>query len=95
MAEYEKETSTSTVFLAFLAGAALGAGFALLAAPRTGREMRDTISDLTDDAVTKIKQYASDVQSKLSSSVETGREMLRERKASVSSAVEEGRASMQ
>ena len=95
MEEQENTTNASTVFLAFLAGAALGAGFALLAAPKTGKELRDTLSDLTDDAVNKVKEYATDAQNKLNATLEAGREMIKEKKTSVSSAIEEGRASMQ
>ena len=55
MANDEHGTSAGTVFLSFLAGAAVGAGLALLYAPKTGKELREKIGELTDDAVGKIK----------------------------------------
>ena len=54
MADDERGVSAGTVFLSFLAGAAVGAGLALLYAPKTGPELRAKIKDLTDDAVDKI-----------------------------------------
>ena len=97
MAQLDKESEAkgSGVFLSFLAGAALGAGFALLAAPKSGKEMRDTISDLTDDAVSRIKQYASDAQAKLTSAMESGREMMKEKQSSVSAALDAGKSVME
>ena len=41
MANDDQGTSASTIFLSFLAGAAVGAGLALLYAPKTGRELRE------------------------------------------------------
>jgi len=41
----ERNASGSTILLAFLAGAAAGAVIALLTAPKSGREMRESVSD--------------------------------------------------
>ncbi|HYS03947.1 MAG TPA: YtxH domain-containing protein [Candidatus Dormibacteraeota bacterium] len=46
-------SSTTGLVLAFLAGAVSGAVVALLTAPRSGRETRDRIKDLTRDAAGK------------------------------------------
>jgi len=64
MAQDENGVSVSTVLVSFLAGAALGAGLALLYAPKDGRQIRRQIADLADDAVDKIKEYAKDAQEK-------------------------------
>ncbi|HJV35146.1 YtxH domain-containing protein [Geomonas sp.] len=42
--------------LAFLAGAAVAAGAALLFTPRTGREIREKLGEARDEALDKIKQ---------------------------------------
>ncbi|HJV66613.1 MAG TPA: YtxH domain-containing protein [Geomonas sp.] len=42
--------------LAFLAGAAVAAGAALLFTPRTGREVREKLGEARDEALDKIKQ---------------------------------------
>ena len=91
MAQDDNGVSASTVLVSFLAGAALGAGLALLYAPRSGREMRDQIGDLTDDAVDKIKEYAKEAQDKIKATLEEGKETIMEKKSILSSAIEAGR----
>ncbi len=86
--------STSTVLVSFLAGAALGAGLALLYAPKSGRDTRDQISDLTDDAVDKIKEYAKEAQDKIKTAMEEGKETLKEKKSILSSAIEAGKEAL-
>src|ERR1700687_1837349 len=95
MADDDKGVNASTVFLSFLAGAAVGAGLALLVAPKTGKELREKISGLTDDAVTKIKDYASEAQSKITAPLEDGKELLKEKKSIITSAIEAGKDAME
>lgn len=52
-----RETSGSTVALAVLAGAAIGAAMALMLAPRTGRDMRRVIRKRADG----LRQTAGNV----------------------------------
>ena len=51
----DRGVCAGTVLVSFVAGAAIGAGLALLYAPKSGREIREDIVDLTEDAVDKIK----------------------------------------
>ncbi len=95
MADEEKGIGAGTVFLSFLAGAAVGAGIALLYAPKTGREMRENIKDLTDDAVNKIKEYTREAQEKVKSTIEGGKEVFAEKKSIISSAIEAGKEAME
>jgi gas vesicle protein len=95
MANDEHGSSAGTVFLSFLAGAAVGAGLALLYAPKTGKELREKISDLTDDAVGKIKEYASEAQEKIKSTIEDGKEVISEKKSIIASAIEAGKEAME
>ncbi len=95
MAQDDNGVSASTVLVSFLAGAALGAGLALLYAPKSGREMRDQIGDLTDDAVDKIKEYAKEAQDKIKATLEDGKETIMEKKSILSSAIEAGREAIQ
>lgn len=53
--------------LAFVAGAAAGAGIALLLAPKSGREMRQDISEKATELTQKLQQTANDLTSKLQS----------------------------
>ena len=95
MANDDQGTSASTIFLSFLAGAAVGAGLALLYAPKTGRELREKIGELTDDAVGKIKTYANEAQDKIKSTIEDGKEVIREKKSILTTAIEAGKEAME
>lgn len=95
MSEDNNNISTGTVLLSFFAGAAVGAGVALLLAPKTGEELRGKIKELADDAVDKIKDYASEAQDKIKSSIEDGKEMLLEKKSIIASAIEAGKEAME
>ncbi len=95
MANDDHGSCVSTVFLSFLAGAAVGAGMALLVAPKTGKELREKIADLTDDAVSKIKDYASEAQSKITATLEEGKEIIKEKKSIITSAIEAGKEAME
>jgi gas vesicle protein len=95
MADEERGTSVGTVLLSFLAGAAVGSGLALLFAPKTGKEVREQIKELTDDAVGKIKDYARDAQEKIKTTYEDGKELLKEKKTIISSAIEAGKEAIE
>jgi gas vesicle protein len=87
--------SASTVLVSFLAGAALGAGLALLYAPKSGRETREQIADLADDAADRIKEYAKEAQDKIKTALEEGKETIMEKKSILSSAIDAGREAIQ
>lgn len=95
MAKETEGACAGTIFLAFMAGAAVGTGLALLYAPKTGKELRDKISDMTDDAVDKIKTYVTEAQDKLKTSLDEGKEMLKEKKSILASALEAGKEAME
>lgn len=91
----EQGVSAGTVLVSFVAGAAIGAGMALLYAPKSGREMRENILDLTEDAVDKIKEYAKEAQEKIKTAIDEGKETIVEKKSVLASAIEAGREAMQ
>lgn len=90
----ENGIGTGSVLLSFLAGAAVGVGAALLLAPKTGEELRGDIKDLTDDTISKIKEYANEAQEKIRASYEDGKEMVLEKKSVITSAIEAGKQAM-
>jgi gas vesicle protein len=47
--------SEQAALLAFLAGAAVAAGAALLFTPKTGREVREKLGEAKDEALEKLK----------------------------------------
>lgn len=91
----EKGVSTGTVLVSFVAGAAIGAGLALLYAPKSGIEMRENLTDLAEDALDKIKEYTKEAQEKIKSALDEGKESLEEKKSVLAAAMEAGREAMQ
>lgn len=85
-----EETETTTTMgtglgvLLFAAGALIGAGVALLYTPRTGRELRERVSGMTGDAMTRFKEMKTGAQEKIRSSLAKGKEMAEEKAASYS-----------
>ena len=47
--------SEQAAFLAFLTGAAVAAGAALLFTPKTGREVREKLAEAKEEALDKLK----------------------------------------
>jgi len=95
MSSDDRGTSLATVVVSFLAGATIGSGLALLFAPKTGKEIREQIKDMTDDAVDKIREYARDAQDKIKSAYESGKEAVMEKKSIITSAIEAGKEAME
>ena len=79
------------VILAFVLGGLVGAGIALLTAPRTGKETREKIMEFTDETRKKASEYAGQVKDKFSSAVEHGKEFVEEKKSLISSAIDAGK----
>jgi gas vesicle protein len=95
MADNDNGVGAGAVILAFLAGAAVGAGVALLVAPKTGPELRGKLKNMTDDAIGKIKEYTSEAQEKIKSTIEDGKDLINEKKSILSSAIEAGKEAME
>jgi gas vesicle protein len=83
--------STGSVFMSFLLGGLVGAGFALLLAPQSGRETRQKIRELTDDVKEKAVGYAGDVKEKITGGIDKGKELYEEKKSMISTAIEAGK----
>lgn len=81
--------STTAEVVSFSAGALVGAGLALLYTPKTGHEMREKVSDVTGDAISKMKGLTTEVQDKLNRNLRRGREYAEEKVSELSSNVEE------
>lgn len=87
----------------FLLGALVGAGVALLLAPRAGdatremigdsaRRVRDRVLDAVDDAVDAAEARAEEARAELTDHVHSARDAVRRRTRQVVDAVEAGRA---
>jgi gas vesicle protein len=79
------------IILSFFVGGLVGAGVALLLAPRAGKETRERIRELADDVREKAEEYAGQVKSKATTAVEKGKELFEEKKSVFSKAIEAGK----
>ena len=91
----EKGIPAGTAVMSFMAGAAIGAGMALLFAPKSGCQLRETIGDLTENAIGKIKEYTREAQEKVKTAIDDGKEKIFEKKTIITSALEAGREAIQ
>ena len=80
-----------SIFLSFLLGGLVGAGFALLLAPQSGRETRQKIKDFTEDVTGKAKGYVEDVKGKITGGIEKGKGFYEEKKSIITTAIEAGK----
>ena len=80
-----------SIFLSFLLGGLVGAGFALLLAPQSGRETRQKIKEFTEDVKEKTMGYAGDVKEKVTGSIDKGKEFYEEKKSIITTAIEAGK----
>ena len=74
-----RHVSTTAEVVSFSAGAIVGAGLALLYAPKTGREMRAEVGDVTEDAITKMNEVTAEMQEKLNRNLRKGRDYAKEK----------------
>ena len=91
MADDCRDCGVGSVFLAFVLGAAIGGGLALLTAPRSGQETRDKIKDLADDTKDRLRTMADDAEARVKKAVEEGREILEEKKDLIQAAIKAGK----
>ena len=93
------ESSTSNLLLAFLGGAIVGAGVALLYAPQSGRRTRQKLRDFSEDA----EEYAREMLTKAEKGMEKaeergeewaqkGEDFIEEKKRQMKAAMDHGKA---
>ena len=86
---------------AFLLGGLLGAGFALLYAPKSGRETRKDITrtarrikketvHLVEDAIDSVNDFAGDMKDKVSDLIDRGKELSDDAKKEIIKNLEQG-----
>jgi len=78
--ELKDERRESSVLVPFLVGGIVGAGIALLLAPKSGKELRTDISDI-----------AATTRDRIASTVDKGKVLYEEGKSAVTGAVEAGK----
>lgn len=87
----EKKFGAGSVILSFFIGGLIGAGIALLVAPKSGAETRKQIKEFAEEAKDKAETYIEKVKEKASAAVEKGKEFIEKEKSIIKSAVEAGK----
>src|SRR5437870_13793974 len=101
MAAEDSGFSSGAVAFAFLAGAIIGAGAALLLAPQTGAETRKLLRDYAEKAEEEIRERLPEAKAMLDSAIEKGKDLVEkgkefvdDQKSLLSSAMDAGRTAM-
>lgn len=87
----EEGYGSGSILLSFLLGGIVGAGFALLMAPQSGRETRQRIKDFTEDVKGKAMDYVGDVKEKITTGIDKGKDIFEEKKSIITTAIEAGK----
>ena len=76
MMDYEGSNDTSAAIFAFLAGALIGAGVAMLLAPRSGAQTRQWLTDYADKAKDQMDTAIESGKEYLQAGIDRGKEYL-------------------
>jgi gas vesicle protein len=76
MSEQDSGFSADKVVCSFFVGGLIGAGVALLTAPKTGEETRRMIKDLAEEVKEKAKDYIDQAKGTAATYVEKGKDFL-------------------
>jgi len=91
MGNEECGRNCGAMLLAFFIGGLVGAGVALLLAPKPGQEARGKIKELVEDVKGKAETYVDQIKEKVVSTVEKGKEIVQEKKSIITTAIEAGK----
>ncbi len=83
--------STGSVLMSFLLGGIVGAGLALLFAPKSGSDTRQVIKEFAGDVKDKAQYYVEDVKGKVTTGLDRGKGYFEEKKSMMSSAFDAGK----
>lgn len=76
--------------ISFLVGGLVGAGVAMLLAPKSGKETREQIRGMAEEVKETTADYYERVKRTVVSALENGQELLEEKKDVITSAVQAG-----
>ncbi len=91
MKHEEGSFGAGPLIFSFFLGGLIGAGVALLFAPRSGKETREKIKEFAGEAKGKAEEVIEQVKGKVSTAVEKGKEVIEERKSILTTAIEAGK----
>jgi gas vesicle protein len=75
----------------FLVGLGIGSAFAILFAPKSGKETRDYIANKAKEANEYSRKKAQDLRERAEDTVERGKEMVTQTKEQIATAIDVGR----
>jgi gas vesicle protein len=91
MATEDNGFSAGAVGFAFLAGAVIGVGAALLLAPQSGAETRKLLKTYAEKAEEEMMEKAKEAKATLDTAIGQGRQFVNEKKAVLAAAFEAGK----
>lgn len=91
MATEDNGYSAGSVGFAFLAGAIIGMGAALLLAPQSGAETRKLLKTYAEKAEEEMLEKAKEVRATLDTTIEQGKQFIKEKKSGLTAAFEAGK----
>lgn len=94
MAAEDNGFSSGAVAFAFLAGAIVGAGAALLLAPQSGAETRKLLKSYAEKAEEEALEKAKEARATIEKAVEQGKQFINEKKTVLTAAFEAGKEAM-
>jgi gas vesicle protein len=94
MAAEDNGYSAGAVAFAFLAGAIIGAGAALLMAPQSGAETRSLIKSYAKKAEEEALERAKEAKATFETAIEQGKQFINEKKSALAAAFEAGKEAM-
>nr|MBI3612347.1 YtxH domain-containing protein [Nitrospirota bacterium] len=91
MAAEDNGYSAGAVGFAFLAGAVIGVGAALLLAPQSGAETRKLLKTYAEKAEEEVREKAKEARATLDTAIGQGRQFINEKKSVLAAAFEAGK----
>lgn len=91
MAAEDNGFSSGAVAFAFLAGAIIGVGAALLLAPQSGAETRKLLKNYAEKAEEEALEKAKEAKATFEKAVEQGKQFINEKKTVLTAAFEAGK----
>ncbi len=89
--ESDYQSSSASWLLSFVLGGLVGAAVAMLLAPKSGRQTREQIKDIAQDAKEKAEDYYGQMKDKVSSAMQKGSEIFEQKKSEMQSTMEQGK----
>jgi gas vesicle protein len=80
-----------SVLMSFILGGIVGAGIAILFAPKSGSDTRQIIKEFAGDVKDKAQNCATEMKGKVSTGIDKGKGLFEEKKSMISSAFDAGK----